>query len=143
MPTKEPRPQYSIANFLVFMFVAAFFSFLMAKFEVKNIGPWAIFACLVFFLYWALTWIARSANTAAANDPSSPTVVDSFKDDYDASIIVGRLRTEGINAVAVGGYTSGFQVEAPGYVDVVVPRSELAKAKQVLANPEPTAKSNS
>jgi hypothetical protein len=136
MANNEPRPQYSLTNFFVFMFVAAIFAFLMAKFEVKNIGPWAIFAFIVFLLHLALTWVARSATAAAANDPSSPTVVDSFKDDYDASIVVGRLRTEGINAVAVGGYTSGFQVEAPGYVDVVVPQSELAQAKEILAKPE-------
>jgi hypothetical protein len=131
----ESPPQFSLTNFLALAFVAAIFALLMSKFGVANIGPWAALTSIIAILYFLGSWYVRTANAAAANDPSSPTVIESFADNYQASIVVSRLRASGINAAAVGGYTSGFQVEAPGYVDVVVPQADVSQAKKILASP--------
>ena len=65
------------------------------------------------------------------NDPTRPKKLESFTDNYQASILVSRLEEHDIKALAVGGFVSGFQAESPGYVDVVVVQSDFERAKSL------------
>ena len=68
-----------------------------------------------------------------ANDFDSPEVLCSVVSEIEAGAIVNVLAEHGIQAMAVGGYTSGFKAEAPGVVKVVVKRGELALARETMA----------
>jgi hypothetical protein len=56
----------------------------------------------------------------------------SVQSEFEAKAIVAALEEEGIRATAVGGFTSGFKAEAPGYVSVIVNETDLERAKKVL-----------
>jgi hypothetical protein len=60
--------------------------------------------------------------------------------EMEASLIVQLLADCDIDARAVGGFTAGFRAEAPGDVSVLVKQSDLAAAKEALAN-RPSAES--
>ena len=66
------------------------------------------------------------------DDPNQPVVLASFANEADAAIAVAVLETRGIQAHTTGGLTSGFRAEAPGGVQVLVRRSELDRARDVL-----------
>jgi hypothetical protein len=53
--------------------------------------------------------------------------------DMEAALIVNALQECGLRAMAAGGFTAGFQAEAPGDVQVYVLKSTLEQARQVLA----------
>ena len=53
--------------------------------------------------------------------------------EWEASFIAEALRERDINAQASGGLTAGFRAEAPGLVRVIVPRGQLERARQQLA----------
>lgn len=65
--------------------------------------------------------------------PDDSEVLLSVPTEMEAAIIVNVLAEHGVRAVAVGGYTSGFQAEAPGVVKVIVTRADLAEARRVLS----------
>ena len=65
-------------------------------------------------------------------DPNSPTVVYSADNAIEAAAIVTALEAEGIKTTTTGSYTSGFQAEAPGPVQVVVRQSQAEQAYAVL-----------
>lgn len=65
-------------------------------------------------------------------DPNSPTVVYSADNAIEAAAIVTALEAEGIKTTTTGSYTSGFQAEAPGPVQVVVRQSQAEQAHAVL-----------
>ncbi len=65
-------------------------------------------------------------------DPNSPTVVYSADNAIEAAAIVTALEAEGIKTTTTGSYTSGFQAEAPGPVQVVVRQSQVEQAYAVL-----------
>lgn len=65
------------------------------------------------------------------DDPTRPIKLETFNDNYQASILVARLEEHNIKATAVGGFVSGFQAESPGYVDVVVVQSDFDRAKSL------------
>ena len=50
----------------------------------------------------------------------------------EASSVVSALESEGIEARATGTFTSSFQAEAPGDVEVVVRQSEAEQARAIL-----------
>ena len=54
------------------------------------------------------------------------------RDEMAASLFLGALKEAGIRAEVAGGFTAGFRAEAPGYVDVVVRKKNLAEAQTVL-----------
>jgi hypothetical protein len=60
-------------------------------------------------------------------------VVARVTNEMEASLIVQCLANQGINARAVGGFTSGFRAEAPGDVSVLVRSGDLERAKKVVA----------
>lgn len=72
-------------------------------------------------------------------DPNSPTIVYSAENAIEAAAIVTALEAEGIETTTTGSYTSGFQAEAPGTVQVVVRRSQAEKAHTILARLEEEA----
>ena len=76
------------------------------------------------------------------SDPNSPTIVYSAENPIEAGAVVTALEAEGIEATTTGSYTSGFQAEAPGQVQVVVRQSQAAKARQVLERLEREAEVN-
>jgi hypothetical protein len=72
-------------------------------------------------------------------DPNSPTVVYSADNAIEAAAIVTALEAEGIETTTTGSYTSGFQAEAPGTVQVVVRQSQAEKALAILERLEDEA----
>jgi hypothetical protein len=66
------------------------------------------------------------------SDPNSPDVLLSVSSEIEAAAIVTALAEYDIQAISVGGYTSGFKAEAPGVVAVVVKLAEFDCAKQAL-----------
>jgi hypothetical protein len=86
--------------------------------------------CLALGVIWCL--LRRNVVQTASPDASSPQTIASFANEVDAAIVVGALEDAGIQAMAVGGYTSGFRAEAPGEVRVVVTLGDVARAREVL-----------
>jgi hypothetical protein len=68
-----------------------------------------------------------------AHDPNSPRALVSVPNEGSAAGIVTALAEQGIQASVTGGFTAGFQAEAPGQVQVVVRLADLERAKQALA----------
>jgi hypothetical protein len=66
-------------------------------------------------------------------DANSPCTLLSVADDAEAAGIVTALAAYGIQAMAVGGFVSGFKAEAPGNIQVVVRTSDFDAAKLALA----------
>lgn len=52
--------------------------------------------------------------------------------EVEAAAIVGALQEKGVEAVATGGYISGFKAEAPGDVKVLVRHGEADQARRML-----------
>jgi hypothetical protein len=77
--------------------------------------------------------------SAMTSDPNSPTVIYSADNAIEAAAIVTALEAEGIETTTTGSYTSGFQAEAPGPVEVVVRQSQAEKAHAILERLEEEA----
>jgi hypothetical protein len=71
-------------------------------------------------------------------DPNRPEVLLSVPTEIEATAIVTALTEYGVEAIATGGYTSGFRAEAPGSVAVVVKHMDLDRAMQALAEIQET-----
>ena len=67
-----------------------------------------------------------------SSDPDSPTVVYRAATSIEAAAIVTALEAEGIETTTTGNYTSAFQAEAPGSVQVVVRQSQADKARTII-----------
>ena len=76
------------------------------------------------------------------SDPNSPTIVYSADNAIEAGAVVTALEAEGIEATTTGSYTSGFQAEAPGQVQVVVRQSQAETARNVIERLEREAELN-
>lgn len=72
-------------------------------------------------------------------DPNSPTIVYNAENPIEAGAVVTALEAEGIEATTTGSYTSGFQAEAPGQVQVIVRQSQADKARHILERLEQEA----
>ncbi len=66
-------------------------------------------------------------------EPDDIVSLTSAGNEAEAVAIVARLEAEGIKAQSVGGLTAGFRAEAPGYVQIIVPRADLERARKILA----------
>lgn len=73
------------------------------------------------------------------SDPNSPTVVYSAVNPIEAAAVATALEAEGIETTTTGSYTSGFQAEAPGEIQVVVRQSQAEKARAILERLEEEA----
>ena len=67
-----------------------------------------------------------------SSNASSITRLLSVTNELEAAAIVAALADRGIVARYVGGYTAGFQAEAPGAVHVLVRQEDLARASDVV-----------
>lgn len=66
------------------------------------------------------------------SDPNSPTIIYEAENAVEAGAVITALEAEGIKATTTGSYTSGFQAEAPGQVQVVVRQSEAEQARSII-----------
>lgn len=66
------------------------------------------------------------------DDPNNPTVLTEVPTEIEATSIATALASFEVEATTTGGYTSGFQTEAPGWVKVVVRQCDLQRAKVAL-----------
>jgi hypothetical protein len=71
-------------------------------------------------------------------DPNEPDVLLSVSSEAEAVAIVTALADYEIQAMSVGGFTSGFKAEAPGTVAVVVKRLDFDRAKRALQDIQET-----
>jgi len=120
-------PQCALA--LLFMGASAIASVALLPIEQSRTVCTAL---LVFALaggiYVGFLW----SKEAAENDPESPVIIAQRPDEMQAAVIVSQLEAEGINATAVGTFTSGFQVEIASMVKIVVPRRQADQAREIL-----------
>lgn len=65
-------------------------------------------------------------------NPDDLDLIATVPTDVEATAITNALQRCGIEAVAAGGYTSGFQAEAPGAVKVFVKRADAEEARRTL-----------
>lgn len=93
--------------------------------------------CLFATVMGMLVYVGHVVWTAGANDSDAPAVVASFPDELSASALVSRLESNGVNAQAIGGFTS---TEFGSDVSVVVAATDYEFAMKVLRekafNPE-------
>lgn len=66
------------------------------------------------------------------DDGASLIRVASSFHEWEALLLVQRLRDEGVMATATGSYTAGFLAEAPGLVSVYVKDRDAERAKEVM-----------
>ena len=121
--------QLSLTPFFLVGFVA---SLLLAV--ANSIWPfvtWSVVAiCLLATGLGLVMWLVFSGSTKQA--PDSPQVVAELTDEVTANQVAAFLEDNGIKATIVGSYTSGFQTEVAGAVEVVVPLKESAIARNLL-----------
>ena len=67
-----------------------------------------------------------------ADDPQQPVVVATARTEIEAAVIAAALDEAGIVAEVVGGLTSVYRAEAPGEVRILVHRTDLERAREVL-----------
>ena len=72
-------------------------------------------------------------------DPNNPTTLTTFANEIEAASLLAALAENGIQGTTTGSFTSGFRTEAPGNVSVVVRKSDLLRAQQVLDEAESSA----
>ena len=65
-------------------------------------------------------------------DPDKVVVLTRVPSEPIASLLVGRLQNEGIQAEMSGVLTSAFRAEAPGEVKILVHARDLDRARQLL-----------
>ena len=70
------------------------------------------------------------------SDPNhpEPVIIGEYPTEIKASFAANALREAGIRCEMVGGASSGFKAESPGYVRLLVPEHEVEKARQILAD---------
>jgi hypothetical protein len=67
------------------------------------------------------------------SDPKQPETLLSVSTEIEAAAIANALVEHGIEALTVGGHTSGFKAEAPGSVAVVVKQADFDRARNALS----------
>jgi len=72
----------------------------------------------------------ESDDVSEASD--TPDLLISVATEVEAAVIANELQRCGIEAVAAGGYTSGFKAEAPGAVQIYVKHVDADLARRTL-----------
>ena len=124
------RSQFTLRFVLAVMVAAAISAFCISKYGLEASGPFILMVAMAFGLTLIGKWLVAGVKMTE-NDPTRPKKLETFNDNYQASVLVSRLQENGIKATAVGGFVSGFQAESPGYVDVVVVQSDFERAKEL------------
>lgn len=65
-------------------------------------------------------------------DPNSPVKLAEYSTELEAGPIIAALEQQGIEARMVGDLVSGFRVEVPGVVSVLVRQQDLEQAQAAL-----------
>ena len=73
----------------------------------------------------------HNASQAPDAGASLVRVASSFHE-WEALLLVQRLREDGVMATATGTYTAGFLAEAPGLVSVYVKDRDVERAREVM-----------
>ncbi|MHC4911239.1 MAG: hypothetical protein ACYTF9_16165 [Planctomycetota bacterium] len=63
---------------------------------------------------------------------SRTIVIAQVTSEWQATLLADALRDHGVDAQVAGALTSQFRAEAPGYVRVIVPETQAAKASAAL-----------
>jgi hypothetical protein len=66
------------------------------------------------------------------SDTNRVVRLTSLRTELEAAVVVGALEEHGIRATMSGIYTANFRTEAPGWVEVLVDETDLARAQNVL-----------
>lgn len=129
MPNQS-RTQFTIWSLLVLTLASAIAALCVRKFGLQACMPFIALIVMCVGLALLGRWLVAGVKMTQ-DDPSRPMKLETFNDNYQASVLVTMLEDNGVKANAVGGFVSGFQAESPGYVDVVVAQSEFARAKSL------------
>lgn len=124
---KSKWPQFAITLLVLVVFIFAAYAVLSNQ-QRQTFGTVALVLALAGGIYYGFRW----SKEAAENDPESPVIVAKRHDEMQAAVVVSQLEAEGINAVAVGTFTSGFQTEIASMVKIVVPRRQADQAREIL-----------
>lgn len=65
-------------------------------------------------------------------DHREPKVVAEYVSEFEANIVCGMLREEGVPCEVAGGALAGFRAEAPNMVRVIVPADFEERALKLL-----------
>jgi hypothetical protein len=68
-----------------------------------------------------------------SHPPEHIVRLTSVPTEREAAIIVAALDESGIPSTMSGQFTAGFRAEAPGWVQVLVAKEDLARAQEILA----------
>ena len=69
-----------------------------------------------------------------AEQPADPAKLMEAESEAQAELIVAALADEGIEAQAEGGLIARFRVGPPARVNILVHRSDLSRARDILRN---------
>ena len=127
---ENSRSQFSMRSLLILMIAFAVAGICIRTFGAQASLPVISMIALCFGLFLIVQWLVAGVKLTE-NDPTRPRKLETFNDNYQASVLVSQLKEHNINAMAVGGFVSGFQAESPGYVDVVVVQSDFERAKSL------------
>jgi len=119
--------QCALALLLIVALAAAAFALLPIE-QSRTICTVLLVVALAGGIYVGFAW----SREASENDPESPVTIAKRHDEMQAAVVVSQLEAEGINATAVGTFTSGFQVEIASMVKIVVPRRQADQARGIL-----------
>jgi len=97
---------------------------------LKAVNVAIVVGVLALGMKFGFAWVTA----AAESDPTSPTIVATRPDALQAAPLISTLQANGINAVATGSHTAGFQVEIASEVKVVVPKRDAVKAREILGD---------
>ena len=124
------RNQFTMRSLLFLMVAFAVAGVCIRTFGANASLPYILMVALCFGVTLIGVWLVAGVKMTE-NDPTRPKKLETFNDNYQASVLVSRLEEHDIKALAVGGFVSGFQAESPGYVDVVVVQSDFERAKSL------------
>ena len=127
---ERSRNQFSMRSLLMLMVACAVAGICIRTFGAQTSLPYIGMIALCFGMALIVRWLVAGVKMTE-NDPTRPKKLETFNDNYQASVLVSRLEEHNIKAIAVGGFVSGFQAESPGYVDVVVIQSDFERAKSL------------
>lgn len=65
-------------------------------------------------------------------DHPEPVIVAQYATEIQGTFAANMLREAGIRCEVVGGASSGFKAEGPGYVRLLVSQNDQARARELL-----------
>lgn len=75
---------------------------------------------------------APEPDEASPEDHSEPVTLAQYATEIQATFAANMLREAGIRCELVGGASSGFKAESPGYVRLLVSQNDASRARALL-----------